>query len=822
LPVAVIGALAVTCLFSKFFMPTLAVVLRADVRQTMPTAIGHMRGTLSGNALVCVMASMLLELIPSIAMGILFPLFVDLTRASASRVGRTVGDVYAWNTFGSIVGASLTSLLLFPSIGTYGSIALATGLYVIALVLVLPFGQFNQRLVSAGCVAVGAAIVFGILTPQDPVYTNVGKYLYGDTLRANEFTTLYFAEGASSNVLVAKSNIGGNVNLRVNGKVDASDHTDMITQAGLAYIPRLFKPDATDVMVIGFGSGTTSGASLLFPGTRVTCCEIEPAVYRAAEHFGHVNHKPYEHTREWLLKRNAELPEDQRLSESQIEEQATFQVIFGDGRTTLQGSDQKYDLIISEPSNPWLAGVSNLFTREFFHAARTHLKQGGILAQWVQTYNLKKDEYYLILRTLRSEFPHCVICTGGPADTLLLASEQPIVADPAAIDRLQKLVDQTPEIHKDLAAMFHITDLRSLLLRSFTANEQSLDKKAEVGSDKPLNTDLNLLLEFLAPLHLYSVINPKESATGVVEFADTDAQTSLAKSLKVSLDSVAFKRALALRALSALQPNEALRYFREALGIDPKDKETQMLLELALHDFRSPALTVETFQKLAAANPKDESYLIRLADAYGQNKQNAEQLKTLEDYIARTPKTKAVRQALARYYLLLNDHEAALAVYKQLEALYPDSNITLAQIAQELLALKRPAESAEYYRKALSVIPKPDEDDQKDTNNSAWLWANNLAWIYATNTDQALRNGVEAVRLAKQACDAVDLSQPQKIFLIDTLACAYAENGQFSEAVEREKEFVDKLKRDGGNPQTIQAAEERVKLFETNVPYRER
>src|SRR5262249_48765664 len=155
--------------------------------------------------------------------------------------------------------------------------------------------------------------------------------------------------------------------LRINGKVDASTSHDMETQLGLAYFPRCFAPRAREVLVIGFGSGTTCGASLLFPGTRVTCCEIEPGVFEAAAAFGAVNHRP--------------------------ERQSGFSMRFVDGRTAIQGSDRTYDLIISEPSNPWLAGVSNLFTQEFFRTARQHLNPGGVLAQWVQTYNFTLGDY---------------------------------------------------------------------------------------------------------------------------------------------------------------------------------------------------------------------------------------------------------------------------------------------------------------------------------------------------------------------------------------------------------------------------------------------
>jgi len=813
LPIAVIGALAVSCLLAKLLLPQLALALMADIRDMKnSSSVKIARQTLAGNAWVCVWASACLELIPSIAMGILFPLFVDLTRASAARVGRAVGDVYAWNTFGSILGASLTAVLLFPLVGTFGSIALATGLYVVALFMVLPRNGASQFLISAGCLAVGAGIVAGILLPQDPLKTNMGLYMYGNPSSSLKGVELvYFAEGASSNVLVASSQ-SGNVNLRVNGKVDASDGLDMVTQAGLAYIPRLFKPDAQEVLVIGFGSGTTSGVSLLFPGTHVTCCEIEPAVYRAAKHFAHVNHRPHEQTREALLAHNETLPEAERLSDAQIEEKSRFKIVFGDGRTTLQGSDQKYDLIISEPSNPWLAGVSNLFTREFFQAARTHLQEGGVLAQWVQTYNLTLNEYWLIVRTLRSEFPHCIVCAGGPGDTLLLASEKPLGVNPDGIARLQKLVEASPEIGADLQKFFNVKELRQVLLQNFTADERSLDILAGVKSDRPLNTDMNLLLEFLAPLHLFTTVKTQDSASNVMLKLDVGTLNQMATALGVPPQSAGYQQMLGLRDLGAQRYASAVPLFEKALAIDPKDTVTQELLLHSLREAKDSKLAVATLSKLLKVNPDNELLLVPLAEWHADNKEPEEQKRLLTEFAAREPKKIAVRDALARMYVARNEHAAAFEVLKEIDALRPDRPITQAMLGQEMLALKRPAEAAEYFRNSLKLQPKLTPQDGN------WLWANNLAWIHATSKDPALRNGAEAVRLAKEACESVDYKQ---MGLIDTLACAYAENGQFDEAIKFANQYLEYLKSNNANKGTIVDIEARIKLYESGKPFRD-
>ena len=197
LPVVVIGVLAADCLIGKLLLPWLSQVVGGyrDARQT-----------LLGNAVVCVAASSVLELLPAVAMGILFPLFVDLTRQQASRVGRTVGDVYAWNTFGSIVGdlaygRAAVSPHRNGRLGGVGGGHVRRGLAVGA-------AAAESCAICCGpraCLAVGAGIVAGIALPQDPRLTNLGRVSVrqpDDRWAKARKLDLYFAEGAVSNVLV--------------------------------------------------------------------------------------------------------------------------------------------------------------------------------------------------------------------------------------------------------------------------------------------------------------------------------------------------------------------------------------------------------------------------------------------------------------------------------------------------------------------------------------------------------------------------------------------------------------------------------------------
>lgn len=696
-PTLVIGVLIAAMLAGKASLP------HASLRVSTES-IRALRGSPLWNGLISVGTSALLELVPAVCMGILFPLFVRMTQASGARVGAAVGDIYAWNTLGSIMGASFTAILLFPRIGTAGAMAFAVGCYVVALLAILPW-RSRAGLARGGVVALaGIAGVLALAQPLDPRATNSGLYLYGDpaTRSSRAVTPLFFREGASSNVFVSRD-AGDTTTLRVNGKIDASDGLDMITQLGLAYFPRIFQPDARDVLVIGFGSGTTPGASLLFPDTRVIAWEIEPAVYEARAFFAGVNHRP--------------------------DANPLFSIAFGDGRTGIQGSGDRFDLIISEPSNPWLAGVSNLFTREHFRAVRAHLREGGVLAQWIQTYNFTLRDYALIVRTLRSEFPHVgVILLAGGADTLLLASERPLVPSWDALERLQRVVDVTPAIRADLDRWYGGHDLRRLLLAHYAIGEAQLERLLTLDDSAALNTDLHLLLEFDAPLHLFAKTAPEETAAGgLLSVLDRAWVERLAAQIGIPTDSAGLQLALGDYHWNRVT-NPTLGASLEGSG---------ELDQAALH-----------FERAVALDPGEVGAYRSLARARSRQKRGSDAIDAWSTVVRLTPTDAAGHAALA----------------------------------EELLKQRQFAEAVSHLREALRLQP------ELSVANHGLIWANNLAWILATHPDPDLRNGTEAVQWATQVCDADGATNPDTL---DTLAASLAETGRFAEAIEVSRRMLE-------------------------------
>src|SRR5205823_12818444 len=189
------------------------------------------------------------------------------------------------------------------------------------------------------------------------------------------------AEGVNDSVAVVRSD--NSVALRVNGKADASTG-DARTQLLLGHLGAAFHPAPRRVLIIGFGGGMTASAVARYPDVeQIDCVEIEPAVVRAA---------PY------LKTLNRGVLNDSRLH-----------IIFDDARNFLLTSRQQHDLIISEPSNPWIAGIATLFTKEYYAAVRQRLAPGGMFVQWVQSYSLAPADLRMIIGSLAPHFPEVTL-----------------------------------------------------------------------------------------------------------------------------------------------------------------------------------------------------------------------------------------------------------------------------------------------------------------------------------------------------------------------------------------------------------------------------
>jgi len=416
-----------------------------------------------------------LSMLPvAIVFGFNFPvvtLLVAGPSGSETYPSSTVGRTYAWNTLGAIVGAVTAGFWLLPALGSFHLLAAAAAANLVLATLLYATSVPRRILASALNVVLLFGVAFVGFSPYfyDPAMAVYSTMLYWNVDRplsarenAHSLDVVYLADGLNSTVSVTRTN--DLITLRTNGKADASNR-DIKTQLLLGHLGALAHPGLRRVLVIGFGGGMTLSALARYPEVeRLDCVEIEPAVLGAAP---------------LLTSLNRNVLQDPRVH-----------IIFDDARNYLFTSRQQYDLIVSEPSNPWMAGISALYTREFYHAAQRRLAPGGIFVQWVQAYALFPDDLRMIAATFLSEFPRATLWHGEVNDLLLMAPSPPAGQ---MLDRVRALWNQPPL--RDDFDQLGIHEPAGLL-GYYLLDDAEL---REFSRSSPVNTDDLTLLEYHAP-----------------------------------------------------------------------------------------------------------------------------------------------------------------------------------------------------------------------------------------------------------------------------------------------------------------------------------
>lgn len=427
-------------------------------------------------------AIFLLILIPTFMMGAAVPMAIKICTTDVKRVGRFFGNVYAVNTLGAIIGSFIAGFFLIPWLGAQNSIFIAVAINIFAAGIILvhaPSLSFPRRLGGAIATALIVLLIWAQISQWDANVLSSGPYLYTgkyknistqkgiglDEAMKNKGQLLYFKEGLHALVSVEKTS-QGDVTLEINGKTDASARGgDVATQLMLGHLPLLLHQGAQDVLVIGLGSGMTLGAVEQHPVKAVDVVEIEAAVVEASQYF-----------REFT----GDVLNDPRVN-----------LIVADGRNHVALTRRQYDVIISEPSNLWVSGMANLFTREFFELAKQRLREGGLMCQWVHAYSMSSVDFKTIVHTFHAVFPNVTVWEASfGGDYLLIGSPQDLNIDSRVL--VDRLGDGRMKAHLE---RMNIRDLAS-----FT-NKLILTKEGIVLYTKgsPLHTDDNALLEYSAP-----------------------------------------------------------------------------------------------------------------------------------------------------------------------------------------------------------------------------------------------------------------------------------------------------------------------------------
>jgi predicted membrane-bound spermidine synthase len=417
---------------------------------------------------------------PTFLFGASFPAAARVAVRAVGCVGGQLGTVYLWNTVGTVLGSLLGGLWLLPAIGLEGNVlvGLVGNLAAAGAVAWVVGGETRtsrgRRLVP---IAVGVVAVVGWAAATRgwaQAIASSGRYRewnrsftsYADFRRQvdERSTVRFYKDDVFASVLVGEQE-GGRRYLRINGKVDGSNGSDIDTQILAAHLGVLSHPhEVKRVLLVGVGAGITAGSLLTHPLERLDVVEISPAVIDAAKLFAPDNHDALADPR--------------------------CHVFVEDARTFLTLSKERYDLIVSVPSNPWVSGVSGLFSQDFFRVARERLAPGGRIVQWIHTYESSEAMVTLVVRTLRDSFEHGTTWV-GPDDLVLIGSREPQVFD---VDLMRRRMAR-PEVAADLARI-KIHEVTTLLGRQVHGDEG----QRAYGGEGPVNTDDHNRLEYGSPI----------------------------------------------------------------------------------------------------------------------------------------------------------------------------------------------------------------------------------------------------------------------------------------------------------------------------------
>jgi spermidine synthase len=434
-----------------------------------------------------VLSAMLLVLVPALLMGMVMPLVLAWAAVDPAQAVARVGRAYAINTIGAIAGAFLTGFVLIPKTSTKFAVLLSAAVCVVVAGFAYRPGATQRDPALKRSLAMGAVVmVLLIMVVVKPrmnltdlslgVYDTLVRVLaqtrevtaeqtHNESAGSNVRQLLMYEEGPTATVSVRRDD--DTISMAINGRTNASDSMfDMPTQVMLGQLPLFVAPRIEKGLIIGFATGITVGSMLQSPIQSVTCIELEPGTINGSRFFQHVNNLPLDDPRTRL--------------------------IIDDARTYLRVTPERFDIIVSEPSHPWVPGVANLFTQEFFELGKARLNEQGIFVQWVQIYQLSTESLRSVLATYQKVFPHVLMFRVGGLnkgkDLLLVGSNQPL-----NLDRLpERLADS--RVQKELARvnLGSEADVRSW----FVCDETRLGP-AVAGAT--INTDDNMHIETTVP-----------------------------------------------------------------------------------------------------------------------------------------------------------------------------------------------------------------------------------------------------------------------------------------------------------------------------------
>jgi spermidine synthase len=620
-------------------------------------------------------------LLPALLFGATLPLAMGIVVRQIRQAGGDVGGVYLANTLGAIAGSMLAGFVLIPSFGSRTTllIGLAINLLLAGAGLIAVVDRAARRYAGIAIVLLLAALP---RLEWPPYVLNAGLAHRLDRLAAKTplqlrqklrhlpSRLLYQREGTNATVTVKQ--FRDSLSLLVNGKPDASTNTsDMQTQVLLGAVPLLAHRQPRQVGIIGWGSGVTVHVASLFAEVQqIDAIEIEPAVVEASDYFDRVNGK--------------------------VRGQRRVRLVIDDARSHLLTEKRRYDVLISEPSNPWMSGVAALFSSDFYQLVKRRLNREGIFCQWLQLYRIDARTVALMFRTLLAAFPHVELWFADDGDALLLASKQPLIW---SYERVERAYRGAPRLRLQMGA-YGPGHHPAQLFGGFLLGRRDLRRLAAAHGQR-INSDDHPLLEYRAlrslnrrvDRHLLSLLRAKHRSGRLLpRFVGRRPPDALAL-------------AGAARLLEGT-PELGQRVTRWAVERHPSDPWVRVARARSLIANRQPGRALELLDPLPLEGEPRAAAILATAAALLDSGQVAEAARRLDQLGSARPTARLVYHLTAM--IELERHDAAWSAAEKLLARGLDrpDEIEARRLQRHLLYQKigRLTAASRQYRRAVRLL----------------------------------------------------------------------------------------------------------------------
>ena len=485
--------------------------------------------------------------IPAFLFGATFPIVCKIYGWRIENIGSKIGNIYSVNTIGGIIGSFAGGFILIPFLGMQKSIVLMGYVNLGLGILFMFFNPSvrNELKYAFVTLSLVTTAILTFLLPQ-----NMPKSLHQSFLNSSD-SMLFYEEGAAATVMIAeragKDLIASNKRLWVNGNMaTAAFYDGLQINRFQGVLPMIIHPNPKDVLVICFGSGTTFGTLSQFDVNQVDNVEIASTVIKGAPYF---------------TKENMDVLHNPKS-----------RIITDDGRSYLEVTSKKYDVITEEPMHPSLAGVVNLYTKEYYELVKAHLKEGGIMSQWIPLYNLSTEDVRMLVKTFNSVFPHTTIWIANTDIFMIGSPARTNISYALLEERLAK---------PNIKALLGEIDLETPIefLNTFLMNE---DMARAYSGNAQIITDDMPLVEFTGPRSLnVNTISPniaellkyKETVLPYLVISHPYNAEKIAEGIGRKFPASRYN--LIGRAyFAAGNFKKAIEYFDAALRFDPEDRNS--------------------------------------------------------------------------------------------------------------------------------------------------------------------------------------------------------------------------------------------------------